>query len=67
MTDGDEERAERDERDEWREEQQKRKWKEEDERSERLHADIEALLKKVQDRHKGEDEDDDGIGVCVPV
>jgi hypothetical protein len=65
MAEGDEERAERDERDEWWE---KQKWKEEDERSERLHTDIEALLKKIENRHNGEDEDDDdGLGVRVPV
>jgi hypothetical protein len=63
MTEGDEERAKRDG---WWE-QQKQKWKEEDERSERLYDDIQALLKKVQARHKGEDEDDDGVGVRVPV
>jgi hypothetical protein len=60
MSEGDEERAKRDE---WWE-QQKRKW--EEERSLRLHEDIQALLKKVQDRHKRED-DDDGVGVRVPV
>ena len=66
MDEGDEERAKREERDrEW--EQQKQKWKEEDERSARLYADIQALLKKVQDRHKGNDDDDEGIGVRVPV
>jgi len=63
MTEGDEGRAERDEQ--W--EQREQKWKEADERSERLHADIEALLKKIEGGHKGEDEDDDGIGVRVPV
>ena len=63
MAEGDEERAERDE---WRE-QQRQKWKEADERSEHLHADIEALLKKIEDRHKGEDDDNDGVGVRVPV
>ena len=65
MSEGDEERAQRDEREEW--EQQKQKWKEEDERSERLYEDIQALLRKVQARHKGEDEDDDCVGVRVPV
>lgn len=59
MTEGDEERAGRDERDKW--------WEEQEERSERLHADIEVLLKKIEGRHKGEDEDDDGVGVRVPV
>ena len=65
MAEGDEERAKRDEREEW--EQQKQKWKEEDERDAQLLADIQALLKKVQARHKGEDEDDDCVGVRVPV
>jgi hypothetical protein len=55
----------RDEDDEWWE-QWRRKREEDDERDEQLHEDIKALLKKVQDRHKGED-DDDGIGVRVPV
>jgi TATA-binding protein-associated factor Taf7 len=64
VAEGDEDKSKRDEHEEW--EKEKQKWKEEDERSARLHADIEALLKKVQDRHKGED-DDDGVGVRVPV
>jgi len=65
MAEGDEERAEWGEREEWEWEQQK--WKEEDERSAKLYADIQALLKKVQDRHRGKDEDDDGAGVAVLV
>jgi hypothetical protein len=66
MAEGDEERAKRD--GQW--EQQKQRWKEEDERDAQLLADIQALLKKVQGRHKGkdgDDDDDEGIGVRVLV
>jgi len=66
VAEGDEGRVERDERDEWWE-QQKQKWKEEDERDASLYEDIETLLKKLEDGHKGEDEDDDGLGVGVRV
>ena len=63
MAEEDEERAKRDEQCE----AQKRKWEEDDERSARLLADIHALLKKVQARHKGNDDDDEGAGVGVLV
>jgi hypothetical protein len=65
MAEGDEDKSKRDEHEEW--EKEKQKWKEEDERSARLHADIEALLEKIEGRHKGKDDDDDGVGVRVPV
>jgi hypothetical protein len=65
MAERDEETSKRDEHEEW--EQEKRKRKEEDEQSARLHADIEALLEKIEGRHKGEDDDDEGVGVRVPV
>jgi hypothetical protein len=63
MAEGGEEKSKRDEQ--W--EKEKQKWKEVDARDAQLLSDIRALLKKVQDRHKGKDEDDDGIGVRVPV
>jgi hypothetical protein len=67
MAVGDEGRAERDGRDEWWEqwERQQQEWMQE--RSGQLQADIAALPKKVEAGHEGEDEDDDGMGVRVPV
>jgi hypothetical protein len=62
MAEGDEEKSKRDER--W--EKEKQRWKEEDEKSERLSADIQALLEKVRYRQKRkEDGDDDCAGVAV--
>jgi hypothetical protein len=52
MAEGDEERSKR--------EKQEQKWKEADERSVRLSEDIQALLKKVQDRVKRKEEGDEG-------
>ena len=63
MAEGDEGKSKRDEQ--W--EKEKQRWKEEDARDVQLLADIRALLKKAQARHKGEDEDDDCGGVRVPV
>jgi hypothetical protein len=48
-------------------EERERKWREEDERFARTEEAIQALLKKVQGRHKGEEDDDDGVGVGVLI
>jgi hypothetical protein len=66
MAEGDRENSKRNEQ-EKRWEKEKQRWKEEDEKSERLFADIQALLKKVQDRRgrKDGDDDDDCAGVAV--
>jgi hypothetical protein len=52
MTEGDEERSKR--------EKQEQKWKEDDERSARLLADIQALLKRVQERVRRKENGDAG-------
>jgi len=57
MAEGDEERSKRNEREE-RWEKQEQKWKEDDERSARLLADIQALLKRVQERVRRREESD---------
>jgi hypothetical protein len=65
MAEEDEESSKRDEREaQWEKERQR--WKEEDERDKRLLADIQALLRKVQDRQKRKEEgDDDYAGVAA--
>ena len=65
MAEGDKESSKRNEQEgQWEKENQR--WKEEDEKSERLFADIQALLKKVQDRRRRKDgDDDDCAGVAV--
>jgi TATA-binding protein-associated factor Taf7 len=59
MAEGDEEKSQGDEQKEQRE-KEKQKWKEEDERSAQLLADIQALLKRVQERRKRQESGDAG-------